>query len=325
MGRWLSLVVIILGASMLVGRARAVPIPVDPKQPELFTDRAAFFPNRQFAALPGKMVGLFVAQPTSLLTLEGRAGPAEQVCFSVNGSSYQWMYLQQDGPSPIGALKLPTRTQGETIFERLHPATRTTLRPFAIPEPVALVEVEVNAGAGSMPAPGFVLSNPKVLDGSADYPLKLADAWADAQRRYEAHLAAEAKAIDAAFDTEENVTFAGKKLVGPRQRQTWAYVTWHTEKQRFEVRFRTRFTDGHYQYARGLKIEFGPAPDPVGPPQGGNLPPIRAAQNPLRFGNEVQIELGAAYEYGRTGRLERTRLLPLATSRVQLAPQVRER
>src|SRR5215813_5336165 len=97
-----------LSAFLLIAtafRAGAVPIPADPKGEPL--DRTNFLPRNKHLPLPGTIIALLAADAQPVLTLEGRLGPADQVCVGWNGGSYRWVYLPVETEPTITNLAVP--------------------------------------------------------------------------------------------------------------------------------------------------------------------------------------------------------------------------
>src|SRR5262249_44554847 len=56
-------------------------------------DRAGFLPERKYAVLEGKAVGLLVSDVRAFMAFDGRGGPADAMGFSTGGNSYRWIYV----------------------------------------------------------------------------------------------------------------------------------------------------------------------------------------------------------------------------------------
>lgn len=102
------------------------------------------------SALPGKAIGVVVANPERILAREGRTAPKGAVAFSINGETYRWLFLKavegEEGTTeelPIG------RADKKKSFKGVILATREALKRRRIGVPYALVEVEVNGGRGA--------------------------------------------------------------------------------------------------------------------------------------------------------------------------------
>jgi hypothetical protein len=76
-----------------------------------------------------------------------------------------------DGRPLIQNLTLPVGEKGDrkAVFPALNMADRKTVRAAGVKTSYALVEVEVNDGAGSAAGASFVATRMKVLDGSKEF------------------------------------------------------------------------------------------------------------------------------------------------------------
>ncbi|MBV9122562.1 MAG: hypothetical protein JO112_04325, partial [Planctomycetes bacterium] len=157
----------------------------------------------------------------------------------------------------------------------------------------------------------------KGLDGSREYPLHVAEVIDQLRKRYRSDLEQEQQSLNAALDQALKVALQGQPATGPRESTEVMYVTWMPEAQQLQVRFRTTFTDGAYQYGHGIEPAYpidppgrgSPARRPPGPGQGG-----------VRFGTQVVLEWGKSYEVSKTGQVVRTLTLPPRTVKKILPP-----
>jgi len=171
-----------------------LPALADPPKVEVVKDRANFIPVRKYAPVAGKAVGVMVAEGRDIVALDGRSGPPDAITFSAGGNSYRWVYVPtQTSPPLISNLRLPVGDKGETqIFPALDMANPRSVTPWSVPATYSLVEADVNGGLGSPAGESFVGTGFKVLDGTKDYPLKVAAVVADLKKQYADHL----KAVD---------------------------------------------------------------------------------------------------------------------------------
>ena len=89
----------------------------------------------------------------------------------------------------ITNLQVPTGDKGQVkVYPRLNMANPKTVKHWGVKNPYTLVEVEVNDGDGSPAGDSFVASNVKVLEGTKEYPLKVAEAVAEVSKRYAAYV-----------------------------------------------------------------------------------------------------------------------------------------
>ncbi|HZZ78693.1 MAG TPA: hypothetical protein VFE62_09250, partial [Gemmataceae bacterium] len=127
---------------------------------ETVKDRKAFIPNRKQAALPGKIVGILLTGGQTILDTEGRSGPANQLVFSAGNNSYRWVYVPTQDAAQIQNLRVPVGDKGETaVYGALNLANPQAVLPWAVTQPYALVEVEVNGERGSPAGDRFVATN----------------------------------------------------------------------------------------------------------------------------------------------------------------------
>jgi hypothetical protein len=170
--------------------------------------------------------------------------------------------------------------------------------------PYALVRAQVNSGEGSPAGDGFVATEIKPLDGTREYPLRVADAIADLRKRHAEYLREQDKAIDEAMDAAQKKALKDRKATGPREKHDVMYVTWMSEGERLRVHFRTHVTDGDYKYTDG-GVRRGPILQKDG------LRPLPAQTPRSRYGTTFGVELGTAYEVSKQGDVVRTAVLPI--------------
>ncbi len=286
----------------------AVPAPIDPKN-NIIT-RADFVPYRKHLPLPGKIIAVLLTDGQPILSTEGRSGPTDQLCIGYNAGSYRWVYVPVVDNATMQNLRIALPEGKSQVFPKLAMASPNTVKQWGVTAPYTLVEVEVNNGSGSPVEDAFVATNMKVLDGSKEFPIKIADVIADLRKEYEKHLTEKSRDIDAAMDDAAKKFLKDAKPTGPRAKNTLMFVTWMAETEHLQVRFLTKITDGAYRYANGIKIEFAPPPLPPAPPQGGIAPPPRLP-NGLKYGTEFGIEYGVAFEVNKTGKTDRIRTMEI--------------
>jgi hypothetical protein len=276
-------------------------------------DRTGFIPYRKYQPLAGTVVGVLVSNPQPILSTEGRGSALENYCLSLEGGSYRWIYVPTPNKPQINNLQIPLGNGQKRMYPALSMANPQTVKQWGINQPYALVEVQVNDGDGSPAGDSFVATSMKVLDGSKEYPLKTPEVIASLQKRYTTYVKEQAKAINAALDEAQKKALKDKKVTGPRETSELMHVTWLPEAQRLRVHFRTKIADGSYTYVEvGGKGPFPLPPGPGGPGKGGLLkaPPAPPRPVKMRIGTTFGIEFGMAYEVSKTGKLERTQILP---------------
>jgi hypothetical protein len=327
----------VCAAAVLAVVATTAALADPPAEP--VKDRASFIPVRKNVPVRGTAVGVLVHEAQPVLSLEGRSGPADQVCFSAGGNSYRWIYVAPMGaPGEISGLKVPVgeRENAEfATFASLNLARLSQLRGWGVTAPYTLVEVEVNGGQGSPRNDSFVATKIKVLEGTKEYPLAAADAVKQMKARYETFVQEQAKAIDAALAEAQKKAIKDGKATGPRERQEVVYVTWLPESERLSVRFRTKVSDGQYQFVGGGARPIDPPPLPVKPglPINNIKPGLPEQAGPARFppppprefekvrvGTTFGVEFGMAYEVAKDGKLVRVQSLPFENFQQTLQP-----
>jgi hypothetical protein len=295
-------------ATVIWNAALAFAAPIPTTNSGSVADRKDFIPNRKHGQLPGKLVGVLVPDAQPLLSTEGRSGPADQLCFSADGNSYRWVYVQVEQNPGVGNLMLPVGDgKQRKRFDRLSLATPATVKQFGLDGGFALVEIEVNGGLGSPADDSFAATRITRLDSAKDYPLHLPDVMKSVRAKYDEHQKDSAKRIDEGLTEAAQKAIGSQKPTGPREREELQFVIWDNATGKLRVHFRTRITDGAYQYAGGVNIELGPAATPAAKP--GTLPPQRLP-NGLRYGKQFGVEFGMAYVISKDGRIERSLPLP---------------
>jgi hypothetical protein len=297
---------------------------------EIVKDRNVL-PKNKHEALPGKVIGLLVADAQSIVMTEGRSGPPDSMGFARGLHSYRWVYVPtQDRPI---ITNLAVRVGDGTVqtFPALNMANPKTVTPWGIMQPYSLVEVEVNSGLGSPADMSFVGTNFKVLDGTKDYPLKVTDVVTQLKKRYADWQAENAMALDKALADAQAAALKDKKPTGRRQRSELLYLTWLPQTERVRAQFVTKITDGAYTEMGGGAKPFDPPPLPPGrvkPVATTTAPPLdpRAARPfpiKVKTGIAFGIDYGMAYEVDKEGKLVRIERLPVqAFTEVLQAPPV---
>jgi hypothetical protein len=272
--------VLAAAAALLVLPLTLVAVPAPSETTQILDNYDKFFPNRQQKPLPGKVVGLLLADGQQVLSLEGRSGPANQLVFSADGNSYRWVYVQVDDANPqISNLRVAVGDKGETKqYPKLAIASLTNVKKWNITAPFTLVEVEVNDGLGSPAGDSFVATKMTVLEGTGDYPANVARTVADLKKRYESFQLDQAREIDEAFEKARKEAIGDAKPTGPRETSTVMYATWLSETKRLQVRFFTKVSDGLYTFVEG-GVRPRPVPLPVNPPP--PPPPVKEPPRPV--------------------------------------------
>jgi hypothetical protein len=251
------------------------------------------FLARDFAPLPGKVVGVLASNGQAVLSQEGRKGPADALCLGSGDGSYRWLYVPVAKKPIIGGLNVRVGEKGKTTkrFDSLSPANPETVRQWGVTQPYTLVEVEVNGGLGGPPGETFVATGMRVLEGSKEYPFKATEVVNRVRALYQAHLKEQEQAITLALAEARKDLPPGRKPSGVREQTELLYVTWLPEQERLRLVIQTRTAET--------------APGPV-PPEG--QPEQPPAKRPAtRYG----VEWGMSFEVSRLGKTEQSRDLPL--------------
>jgi hypothetical protein len=290
----------------------AAPLPADPNE-GIIADRTGFIPNRKQLPVPGKIIAVLVADAQPILSTERRIGPPDQLCLGWNGGSYRWVYIPVDDKPQFGNLTVTLPEGKSRVYPKLSMASLATVNASGIDSPYSLVEMEVNGGDGSLAGDWLVATKLKKLDGSTEFPIRVAEVVADLKKRFESHLSENQKEIDAAMNAAAKKAIKDRMPTGPREKNTLMFVTWMEKEEKLQVRFLTKMTDGDYKYANGINIELRPAPPPQSaPPQGGAAPPTRL-ENGLRYGAQFGVELGEQFEVSKDGKIGRMKRLEMQT------------
>jgi len=288
-----------------------LPAPARPDaEPEPTTvkdsERAKFIPQRRYAPLKGKAVGLMVSHVRDVMAHDGRGGPADAVAFSTADGSYRWVYVPVDDKAMITNLQVEVGEKGgkKKAYPKLSIANAGLLKGRGVAADYSLVETEVNDGLGSPAGESFVGTKFTRLDGSEKYPLKLPDVVKELKKRYQADLKARQKKVDAEMEGAKKKALKGRKVTGPKETAELMYLTWLPDSQRVRVAFHTRLSDGSYQWVQGgARLPPGKGALAFRPPP---PPPDRKVRVGVTFG----VEVGMAYEVDKSGKVVATKLLP---------------
>jgi hypothetical protein len=301
------LAVVVFG---LVAAQAVHAVPVDSGGGSTINDRKNFIPYRKHVPLPGKIIGVLVNGAQPVLTLEGRSGPADQICLGYGGGSYRWLYVPVEKDAMIPWLNLPVGPTGaeRKRFDNLTLAGSATLKPLGVQSKYALVEIEVNGGLGSPADDSCVATKLKVLDGSAEFPLKVEQVIAELTKRYQDYQTEQGRDINVMMEKAAAAAIKDKKSNGNRERSDVMFITWIPETERLRVHFRTTIHDGLYQEMGG---EFGGPRRPMTWAAGRPMPPELLRPVGGRSGTQFGVEFGIAYEVSKSGKVERVLTLPM--------------
>jgi hypothetical protein len=88
------------------------------------------------------------------------------------------------------------------------------------------------------------------LDGTKDYPLKVAAVVDEVKKKYDAWLKDQDRVINDAMAKAQPKKVKGAKPAYPRATNTIMYVTWIADTQKLQVRFLTRIFEDVFQDER---------------------------------------------------------------------------
>lgn len=326
--RWTGWSLPAVAAGVLAAVSLAAPAPA--VRNEIVKDRAGFIPTRKYQPLPGKVVGVLVSDVAPFMAHEGRYGPGAALGFSAGGNSYRWVYVPAEGRPLITNLSVRIGEKGDRTrtYPGLDLANPTTVKRWGITVPYALVEAEVNGGDGAPADQAFVGTNMKRLDGTREYPLKVADVIAQMRKRHQKYIQEQKATLDKALEEARKKALGNKRATGPRQMTDLFYITWLPESKRLSVRFHTRITDGAYEYRETGGVGPRPVPLPLPPAKGKPVaaprrrppPPPPPFPRRIRVGTTFGIDFGVAYEVNKFGKVECVRTLPPESFQSTAAP-----
>jgi hypothetical protein len=321
---------------VLAGLTFAAPAPPPKEETVKDKDRAGFIPKNKYEPLPGQAVGVLVANVRDVMANDDRSGPPDALGFSRGGGSYRWVYVPAEGKAILTGLQVATGEKGggRKLYPKLNMADPKTVKQWEITMPAAvLVEVEVNDGLGAPADQSFVATKMKVVEGTREFPLKVADTLAAMRKRYEAYLKEQDRAIEEGMTKAQKEALKDQKPTGPREKSELVYLSWLPQTERLVVRFRLRITDGAYQYGGGAAPGPFPLPVPPGPPRKEDkqapapVPETPRAPPPppprgmgARWGTSFGVELGVGYEVSKDGSVATIEVLPPETFKQVLPP-----
>jgi len=199
-------------------------------------------------------------------------------------------------------------------FAGLSMATPEVLKTWGVTRPYTLVRVEVNGGRGSPPTDRFVATKLEVLDGSDEFPIRVADVVAKLKIESQRILAEkEARAaIEATMLKAEKEAAKGEKPLGRRETGETTYATWEPRTQRLVVQFDVRITDGVLRVGRGTEVVDRRRSVT------GDKPPHEGAGSV--HGTVFGVETGVVFEVDKKGT-EVSRRLLAARPIVEILPE----
>jgi hypothetical protein len=308
MTRYLRVLPVLIGLAATGGP----PAAADPPEPGVIKERAGYLPVRRYVPLPGKVVGILLADGKDLVALDGWSGPGDMLVFSSGGNSYRKVYVPTSDNPQVTNFQVPVGDKGMTqVYPALNLANPRSVIPWGITAPFTLVEATVNSGMGGPAVDCFVATEFKVLDGTKEFPLRVADVVADLKKRYAEHVKALSPEIEKVMGRAAAQFLNGQKPTGPREQTEWMYLTWLPAAQAVQIRFKTRVSDGAYTIKEGPDLKL----PPIGPPKGlpGNGVPFGGAfigPRPggglkVKTGTMIGVEFGRAYEVNKQGQVLR--------------------
>lgn len=284
------LVLPVLVALSLLSRVGAAPID---------SDGPFRLPTRDFAPLPGKVIGVLASNYQSVLSNEGRKGPADALAFGAGNGSLRWIYLQDQKKPLIGGMRIPVGTDGKQKqrFNRLNLATLPALKEAGITEPFTLVEVEVNGGAGCPDTELFVATAIRPIEGSKRYPLRVTRVVDQLQQHHQKWIASQKSAIEGALTAQRQKLSFYPRQGTTRSEQQLLYVTWIPEDQVLQVQIRSRLQE------KDPLPGSSPKPDASTPWDG--TPPEKTLTR------VIGVETGMGYVITRFGEVIRKDAIPV--------------
>ncbi len=283
----------------------------------IVNDRQTFIPNRKHAPIGPAAIGVLLTDGQPVLSSEGRSGPPDQLVFSANGNSYRWIYTPTVVKPQITNLQVPVGNAGQVVvYPSLNLANPPSVAMWGITQPYVLVEIEVNGGRGTPANDSFVATNMRVIEGSKDYPLKVADVVKLVKTQYGEYLKKQHGLIDQTMKNLAKTALNGKEPTGPREQKDLMYLTWLADSATLRVHFRTTISDGAYTMVGGgaelrdpPALPLPPNKQPPAPGKAGGARPPRFQQ--FKTGTTFGIEFGRAYIVNKKGEVEATEDLPI--------------
>src|SRR5436190_11999794 len=108
---------------------------------EIVKDRNVL-PKHKHEPLPGKVIGLLVADAQPVVMTEGRSGPADSMGFARGLHSYRWVYVPTQDRPIITNLSVRVGDGSKVQnYAALNMANPKTVTPWGIMQPYSLVEV----------------------------------------------------------------------------------------------------------------------------------------------------------------------------------------
>jgi len=300
-----------------LGVAVAAPVPAGPTV-EVVADAKGFTPHRKYLAHPGTVVGVVASDVAAAQGREGRSGPPDAMGFSVDGSSYNWMYTPSMAANAlITNLRVKVGRKGDAlvVYPKLDMARPKTVAAWDITAAYFLAEIEVNDGKGCPADEAFVATKMKRLDGTKAFPLKLDELVKAAKGRF----ATDAdKAIDAAtWEKARQDALGDRKATGPKETRDVMYATWLPDAKRVRLAFLRTVTDGDYK--RGGGANFDPPALPL--PGGGVRPPPPPREfGGARWGTQFGVTFATAYEFNTAGTLVAVKTTKPTATKTELPP-----
>jgi hypothetical protein len=234
--------------------------------------------------LPGSAIGVLVGSAGAVMATEGRSGSPNALAFSSGGGSYRWVYVPVEGKPSIGTLMIPVGEKPGTLrpFDNLSLATPETVRRFGVAGLYTLARVEVNGGLGSPATDRIVATKIEPLDGTAAYPIKVAEVVRHFEAAADELLKADGsrQQIEAGMDRAAE-TAGQKRAPATRRAVITPYITWESDKEHLRLEFRVEIIEGELQPGRGT-VSVGPGP--TRPPLSTGTPHGKV------FGVEVEID-----------------------------------
>ena len=241
--------------------------------------------------LPAVAVGLLIDASALVELLRGRPGGASApAVFSRSGDERSMYLIAQADESPAEPRRVYVADDPRPkTFPRVVPATTRSLTARGILGKVALVEVEVNGGAGSAALPlgeAFVATTIRRLDRTREYPVdaeRVAVSVVERCRAEEPRLFA---AMNARLATSPQASPAAAPTT--RQREVSATFTWLEQAGRIRGECVFALVEQEERFGRGIVPGSAERP-PLGPG--------------LRYGQQLSVVSRLVFEADKAGRL----------------------
>ncbi len=221
-------------------------VPMHPHQP---------IGSPHFSALPGKVIGILVSNTDAQLSAERRHVPPGSVLFSRDDDSVRVIFLHSpNDPEADDLLFLVGGLKEEKKFVKVRMASQESMKAAGLPNDFALVEVEVNGGAGvASGIDRFVMTSLRKLDGVTPYSINVSKSVANAVKKATKRLAENenTQAVNNAIQLAGKDIKAQDSTISNREENVETRVKWQSELNILQVIVTTRIFEGVYGKGKG--------------------------------------------------------------------------